>query len=140
MSRLFLSSPVILTRKYGSFLSYFVPFAPVVTFGDTSPGSGCPYICGCLPYRPPAAAASAAFSGVTGVTGRDGRGRLGMGVLGVRGVVGHGGGGSSPNVELSGSNMDIVVVVDEERRRWAFAGSAARRRAVENRGPRQSVL
>ena len=33
MSRLFLSSPVILTRKYGSFLSYFVPFAPVVTFG-----------------------------------------------------------------------------------------------------------
>ena len=40
----------------------------------------------------------------------DGRGMFGMGVLGVGGVVGHGGGGSSPNVELRGSNMVVRVV------------------------------
>ena len=44
------------------------------------------------------------------ILGVDGRGMFGMGVLGVRGVVGHGGGGSSPNVELRGSSMVVRVV------------------------------
>lgn len=52
MSRLLRSSAVMRTRKYGSFLSNFVPFEAVVTAGEISPGSGWPYILGSLSYKP----------------------------------------------------------------------------------------
>lgn len=100
MSRLFLSSPVIRTRRYGSGRSYFAPFEAVVTRGEMSPGSGCPYICGSFPYRPPAERRESVCRGA-------GRGRLGMGVFGTCGVVGHG--GSSAKPLLSGSNVLIAV-------------------------------
>lgn len=45
---------------------------------------------------------------------------LGMGVLGVRGVVGHGGGGSSPKVELRGSSM--FVEGGERAGCWTWRG------------------
>lgn len=52
ISRLLRSRPVILTRRYGSGFSNLVPLEPVVSWGETRPASGCPYICGSFPYIP----------------------------------------------------------------------------------------
>lgn len=107
ISRRFLSSPVILTRRYGSGFSNLVPLEATVSRGEMSPASGCPYICGSLPYRPGAGP----LSGVGG-TGVDARRRFGIGALSC-GVVGHDGAASSEAnglcaglfEELNGSNI-----------------------------------
>jgi hypothetical protein len=70
-SLLFLSSPVIRSRKYAPFFSNLVPFAPVVACGESSPDSGCPYICGSLPLgnAGPRRSPAVAEDGVRGVPG-----------------------------------------------------------------------
>jgi hypothetical protein len=99
----FLSRPVILTLRYGSFLSKVVPLELTASRGEMRPASGCPYIWGSLPYSP--AAGPLSGGGGTG----EARLRVGMGELGVWGVVGHGGVSSPPKaaVELKGSNMNF---------------------------------
>ena len=53
-----------------------------------------------------------------------------MGVLGVRGVVGHGGGGSSPNVLLSGSLNRVAIVLGASVVvRWQDGGGLGERKA-----------
>jgi hypothetical protein len=82
MSRLFLSKPVILTLRYGSFRSNFVPFVALFEVGEISPGSGWPYICGSRPKGPTEEPDGVGEVGLTSA---------GCGSVAVCGVVGHGG-------------------------------------------------
>ena len=98
MSLLFLSKPVILTLKYGSVRSNFVPLLAVFEFGEISPGSGWPYIWGSRPNGPVEELDGVGEVGLTSV---------GCGSFGVCGVVGHGGvsDGSEAKPEFKGSYM-----------------------------------
>ena len=106
ISLLFRSRPVILTLRYGSVFSNLVPSEPIAC--EIRPGSGCPYICGSLPYSP-SLGDPGPFCGVVGGSNESARPKFVNDGVECCGLVGHDGFGSSfakgVADSLSGSNI-----------------------------------